>query len=406
MDKKRKLFVRVLCLILALIMTLGVVVQVAFASEIENASPYQIKEGFEYVEQNGDWVVTPTGDKPVLQLTNVPDSFTRDNVPVLLANLSTYKVQVINLLEMYGYADVLDIEDGYYLLYTNSYCFEDENGEGWLLNGANTYYFYTGDMNNYDANKYDLSYITSDGVLGLPLEKDTKNTLPRVKSSRIFHLDDEDTIYPLDELHNWDELQDRMEHIDLEATLEEGHPVYMDGYEPNSIDHSNDPQTSGDSSNAGTSGESAANDGTNTNLGELASQGNQGSNIASNGSGEEVDMPLPEEDVPIANPSIITTTPADKPAENSSTETTPATEGGTLNDAIEDAVYGVLGNIGIEKEEPKTTGETLLEMLKNSWLYLVLLVVCVVLYYREKTKNEDKTQERIENDKYDDSCID
>ena len=47
-NKKTRLFVRILCGILAVIMTLSIVVPMAYATEIENKAPYVNGEGFEF----------------------------------------------------------------------------------------------------------------------------------------------------------------------------------------------------------------------------------------------------------------------------------------------------------------------------------------------------------------------
>ena len=162
MDNKKKTrwFVRALCALLAIIMILSFVLPAAYATEIEeNEAPFLNGEGFEYIENEGEWYLNVTGDKPVVRLINVPDSFTRDNLPVLIANVDTFEVHIVNLLEIYGYTAQLDIEEGYYLVVANNYCWADKNNDQWVINNANTVYFHYGETDSFDANMFILSLL-------------------------------------------------------------------------------------------------------------------------------------------------------------------------------------------------------------------------------------------------------
>lgn len=383
-NKKTKLFVRILCAILAVVMTLSIILPVAYAAELDNGAPYYNGDGFEYIEQDGEWYLNLTSEKPVVRLTNVPESFTRDNMPVLIANVDTFEVHIVNLLEIYGYAAALDIAEGYYLVVTNNYAWADENNNKWALNNAQMMYFYYGDTTNFDMNKYDLQFYSEDEIIDLPLTPYTLDDMPIVKANGVFHFDETDSMYPLDEIHNVDEIIARVEHIDLAASLEEGHPVYMDGYTPN------DPSYYAPN----TSEVGGENPSTTPNLDNLAtgSAPTQGTdNLGAS------DPNTPTDDVPVAQPELQETKPLPEVESQQPDD-------GTAEDSKKNPIEMVGDKLGIESErdDAKTA---FVKLWQGSWFYLILIAVVGFIYYRMLQKKEEIDAERIEIDKYDDSCI-
>ena len=383
--KKTRLFVRILCAILAVIMTLSIVLPVAYATEVESETeaPYLNGDGFEYVENDGEWYLNATGDKPVVRLTNIPEAFVRDNMPVLIANVDTFKVHIVNLLEVYGYAAALDIEEGYYLVATSNYCWADTNDNKWVINDAQTMYFYYGDTENFDSKKYNLDFVAEDNIVALPLTQYTENVLPVVRARGTFHFEDMDTVYPLDELHNIDEIIARAEHIDLEKSLLTGSPVYVDGYVPNS----SVPNTSETSSSENPS---------EGNLDDLASAGAippSGTEETENNNVETT----PNSDTPIATPEIQETKPLpDVEIENPSD--------GTPSEDKRDPIEIVGDKIGVDTR-PSTPKEAFANLFDGIWIYLVLIAIFGGIYLYMQKKKVDMHEERIENDSYDDSRI-
>ena len=236
-NKKTRLFVRILCAILAVIMTLSIVVPMAYATEIEEEAPYVGGDGFEYVYTDGEWYLNVTGDHPVVRLTNVPDAYVRDNMPVLIANIDTFEVYIVNLLDVRGYVDSLPIEEGYYLVYTNNYTWADKDGNKWAINNTDTIYFYYGDPANMDAHKYDLDFVAEDNIIELPMTLANDSGLYTVPANGVFHFDAMDSAYPVYEIYNYDEIIARMENIDLAKSLDAGYTIYVDGYTPNNPEY-------------------------------------------------------------------------------------------------------------------------------------------------------------------------
>lgn len=386
--KKTRLFVRVLCALLCVIMILSFILPAAYATEIEeNEPPFLNGEGFEYIENEGEWYLNVTEDKPVVRLTNVPESFTRDNLPVLIANVDTFEVHILNLLEIYGYAAMLDIEEGYYLVVANNYCWADKNDEHWAINDAQTLYFHYGESETFDAHKYDLNFEQEDNIIDLPLTLYTKDNLPVVRASGAFHLEEMDAIYPLDELHNMDEIVARMQHIDIMQSLELGYTVYVDGYVPNSPEYytSNTNQTSSVGDTPST-----------PNLDNLAAAGAQPPAETETNSDDNTST-TPNTEAPIATPEMQETKPLPEvEIQNPSGE--------QPTDEKQNPIEMVGDKVGIDTSVP-TFKESIMGLLDGIWVYILLLAVVGGIYFYIQKKKIEVVQEREETDRYDDSRI-
>ena len=385
-NKKTRLFVRILCGILAVIMTLSVIVPIAYATEVED-SPYVGGDGFEYVYTDGDWYLNVTGEYPVVRLTNVPDAYIRDNMPVLIANIDTFEVYVVNLLDVRGYVDVLPIKEGYYLVYTNNYTWADKNGDKWAINNTDTIYFYYGDPANMDAHKYDLDFIAEDNIIELPMTLANDSGLYTVPANGVFHFDAMDSAYPLYEIYNYDEIIARMEHIDLAQSLEAGYTIYVDGYTPNTSENY-----------------SPSNNANITVPGQITVPGGQNNAptvdylSSSNGTtapGDNSDLP----DIPIAVPEIQETTPLPE-VEIVDKNNPPTSETKPAIDPIE----LVADKVGLDIQ-PVSFKAALLGILDGLWIYVLLLAICGAAYYKLKKKDYVISEERTENDFYDDTRI-
>lgn len=371
-------------------MTLSIILPVAYADEVEQTSPYLNGEGFEYIEQDGQWFLNATSEAPVFHLTNVSQTFSRDNLPILIANLDTFEVYTLNLLQVYGYAGSLELKEGYYVITTNNYAWEDEAGIPWVLNSAESFYFYYGDNSAFEQGKYGLTFLTSDDIFSIPLTQNTNDTIPAIKANKTFHFDEEDSIYPLDELHNMDELITRMQHIDLAASLESGEIVYMDGYTPNS--------TPVEDNNANPN-----------NLGELAAQG--GSHIVD--TSNTVELPA----LPDAQPEIITQPQPEESQSQVNTNAANSETGSSLSSAntepsqsilekeADEAVHKIYDALGVEEISEENPQKLSIGLVIRNIIMVALLALVVFLYIREKKKNEEKLEETLEYDKYSEGHI-
>lgn len=398
-NKKTRLFVRILCAILAVIMTLSIVVPVVYATEVDTSTtaPFKNGDGFEYVEINGEWCLNVTTDNPIIRITNIAPSFTRDNLPILVANLDTFEVHTVNLLEMTGYVASVELPEGYYVIPTNNYYWGDTDSGKWALNNTRSVYFYHGNPENFQQDKYGLTYQLSTDIIDIPLVQRIDDSLRTIPARQTYHLTGQDAIYPLDELHNWDELQIRMEHLDLEATLEQGHAVYTDGYTPNSI-----PTTDTTGTTDNVTPPSADTEGGADTLGDLAASG--GLNVTDNPNA------MPE--IPVAQPEIIVQPPVD----NSTTQnpelppvvTEPnysgAQEQSKLEQGAEDALNTVYDKLGLVKDEETQRKEKIAQIIRN--VILILLIAAVfVAYVVYKKRSSEQLIETLENNKYFDGHI-
>lgn len=379
-DKKKKLFVRVLCFILALIMVMGLVIQVAFAEE---GCPYEALDGFEFVSNGDGWDVVKTSDKPVIRLSNVPEDFVNPDVTVLVANLDTNVTQVVHLFPFNGYTTTLDIDDGYYLIYTNEVAWKSTSNNVYAVNNHDTVYFYYGDSALYDSTKYQLPYILTDNVIDLPMVAyNGELNMSVIEPTATYHRTPEESGYPLGEVYNWDILADLAVNMDWEKFLETGEIVLL---KETDVALSNDlvqyiqknPYVN-ESIPEAISNFKETNGLTNTSLEGTTAESANGLNIET------------------AKPEEIIITPETKPAET----TTPQ-----QNDIIHDTLNEISENVGLGEITYKTPGQILLSSLKSSWFLIVLLFAAGGGYLFIKNKNEKALQEQLENDMYDDGHI-
>ena len=384
--KKTRLFVRVLCAILAVIMTLSIVLPMAYATEVEIEPPYINGEGFEYIEQDGEWYLNVTGEAPVVRLTNVPENFGRDNLPIVVANMDTFDVYNLNLLEVTGYVASADLKEGHYVVVSDNYSWLDESDRKWAINDGRAMYFYYGDSVNFDSTKYGLSIFEEDNIIELPLVA-YSGTLPAIEAHRTFHLDEMERAYPLDKIFNVDEIIARVENIDLEKSLELGMPVYMNGYTPNDPSYyTNSGSTTNDSTTL-----------TPDILGNLSAAGAippVNMSTGTQGNGNEGDT----SDVPVANPEIIETKPLPEVEIKEPSATQPDTT--DRKNPIE-----IVGDkIGLETELP-TFGEAIKELFSGLWVYALLLLGFGGAYFYLRMKKQQEFSDRAESDFYDETRI-
>ena len=386
-NKKTRLFVRILCGVLAAIMTLSIVVPMAYATEIENKAPYVNGEGFEYIEVGGEWYLNSTTENPVVRLINVDSAFDRDNFPILICNIDTYETFPMNLLEMNGYALSQDLKEGYYLVVGNNYAWADAVGNVWAINGGGTFYFYYGDKANFKDNKYDLTYAVYDDIIDIPLTPYTGDSLSVIPYHQTFHLTQEDKVYPLDELHNTTEILERLQNLDLEASLENGHPTYYEGYQPNTITGANlDEGSSSDYS-----------------LDDLA---NLSTTTSPSISPTYISATPPNQNVPVAQPEIVESEPTPN-TENSSNGDVKeeSAQPGKVNTPLDILSNTVEDKTNYNLMDTPTIGESLWSLTKSVIFFAILFAIVVVIYIRIKTKRETEEIEALESDLYDESRI-
>lgn len=394
MNKKKKLFVRIICLILALIMVMGLVVQVAFATE--GPCPYESNEGFSYIATEDGWAIQQEGENPVLKISNVPEDFPHLYMSVLVANIETNHTQEILLFRDNGYAATLELEDGYYLIYTCLRGFKDNDGAKYVINNMQTAYFYHGDWNVFEE-KYDLNYIDGNGIIDLKLDimpADYNTTM--VGPNATYHLTAEEKLYPMDEIYNWDILASIVENIDVDALLEEGKLVYLESTDA-PISKSEE---------------------------ELLLDFIQNNPIASTVIAGVIKTPTREdlnldfqytsdmspvvgatqEDVEDVLDEVIEQ-PVEIPVETP-VETTPTpekeTEGGLSYDSL---VGKVEDKTGIDLSPDKTAGQNLLDAIIDSWFLLLALLGFGIAYFVVKRKNQLALETQLEDDRYDDGYI-
>lgn len=403
MDNKKnktKWLVRILCAFLAIIMTLSVVLPVVYAAEIEQ--PYMNGEGFEYVEMDGEWCLNATSDNPVFRLTNQDDSFTRDNVPIVICNVDNYQVHSLNLLELNGYAASGAIKPGYYFVIANNYAWADNVGRAWVINEGKTFYFYFGEKDAFQQGKYDLTYVAFDKIVDIPMTIYTENNLHVVGSKETFHLDESDKVYPMDELHNWDELMDRLENLDLEASLDTGHPVYADGYQPNTITGANmetDPdsveQVIIDQLNSLSQMVAPPSTATTQNTTPVVEPANNNSSDSTILSGLNITM---TSDVNTSNvPSNVATNETQPEQKDESSNKVP--------NALELAQDAVEEKTGFALSPTQTTKDIVVKMLKSVVIFGVIFAIVFIIYIKMKKQDAESRNMSQEFDFYDDSRI-
>lgn len=391
-DKKRKLFVRITCFVLALIMLLGFVIQVAFAEDC----PYTALDGFEFTETADGWKPVKTGDKTVISLTNIPDDFSQDLISLLWANLETNEVGVVEFLKYNGYTATLDIPDGYYLIYNNDNCWADDNGRPYAVNAFETVYFYQGDLTKFQPGYFDLDYITADNVIFMPLtlNEDRPGYTP-VGANEVYHRKQDGLQYPFDEIYNWDILVERAYTIDYDKSAEEGRIVYLD--ETESEENSFVPVQQ----NIVRDNENIATNNSSTNTHSVVTNGN----LSQSGNGLTFISDEPQSNITSSNNSS-----PDDSENNTATTPTKNQDDKSENenkDLVEEFFVAIDDKTGLnlskEEESPMDSLKQIFSL--RSLLYIVVFIILFYFYLKEKNKNAKMLKEQLENDKYDDTRI-
>jgi hypothetical protein len=181
--KNKKLLVRILAGILLLVMVLGLVIPYVSAVELDNTNTAEIDVpqpdsglpiGFEYKFNGATWdVVKSEGNtKPAIMIDTKPDSCDVREAVVFIGNLATHEVKYYNLYRGLNYVSSVDLDDGYYVIFTNNYAWEDSRGDVYAINGGEYQYIYIGD--NYDPTLYGVQFDQTSGIFSLSL-KDAKD---------------------------------------------------------------------------------------------------------------------------------------------------------------------------------------------------------------------------------------
>ena len=197
-NKKKKLFVRILCGLLVVIMTLGLIVPYVFASEIEDevailsgvvdenneedissdqeesydviSTPWQPEgapeelppAGYLNVRRpDGTWGIQKmkASDESAFVISGLPENYDCNSVTLFIANLETQVVLTLNLEKEDRYVNKILLADGYYVIFSNNFSFCNTNGVGYSIRGGENLYFYVGDVNEFDAEKYPVDFL-------------------------------------------------------------------------------------------------------------------------------------------------------------------------------------------------------------------------------------------------------
>lgn len=194
MNKKKttKLITRIICGILIFIMIAGLIVPYAFATEVEDVdttaevtdevvtddtidAPHSLPLGYSWVEKNGHLVIEKDADntETAIIIDGVHNAFNNDMIVAYIGNLETKEVIKVAPSAAHGFLISEPLEDGYYVLFTNGYAYEDANGNIFSINGGTDFYFYVGDK--YESTKYaanvhnlnnEIAYVTLKNASG------------------------------------------------------------------------------------------------------------------------------------------------------------------------------------------------------------------------------------------------
>lgn len=130
-----------------------------------------LPDGFEYVKEGDSWVAAPMDGTPSgIQLIVSPE-FNAEEITVFFGNLDSKRVQVMNLTYNNNYIDVLDLEPGYYVVYSGNYAYADDYANTYEINGGKPLYVYVGDIKDFNNLKYsaEFTHLNNFGMLNVPM---------------------------------------------------------------------------------------------------------------------------------------------------------------------------------------------------------------------------------------------
>ena len=197
MSKKRRLMVRIVAGFICLIMVIGMIVPYVSAASTdtndvqdmltemfqqnqENNSEQENVEdinkpteplpiGFDYVFENGNWVVRKTegNNDTAFILESVPELFDQPTVTFFVGNLETHKVQAIEVNFDESYITSVALDDGYYVVFSNNYAWTETEGNKYAINNNEYKYIYIGEPTETDI--YGINFETENEMFSIEL---------------------------------------------------------------------------------------------------------------------------------------------------------------------------------------------------------------------------------------------
>lgn len=348
-DKVKKIVVRVLAVVLTALMILSVCAQFVFAAEEKKAPTTTV----------------------TISLKGLTQDFPHTEVLALVSNVSTYKSQSVLLRKDKNFTADVDLEDGYYFVYSNKHGWKDQNNNTLVINNNEPYNFYVG--KSFDKNRYpDYTFSQSKNIT-VPfnkVNKDVESDLTKiVDQNTVIYWDVRDLIYPMQYIYDMDEFKEALLNSPLAKGELSNYEEYLGSNEQKAQNVSTDIEKkwSGlDVEKTITSNEE------NPDNKEEATTGSDNQNTE-NGNQNNNQIKVENEN------------------EKKELETEPFDEKAT--EAVE------------EEKEDITFWDFILQMLWDSKLLILILIASFVGLFIIKRKNREKILKQMEEDSYDDSRI-
>ena len=200
-DKAKKIIVRILAVILIALMIFGVCAQFVFAAENEKKETTKV----------------------TISLEGLTKDFPHTEVLGMVSNTSTFQSKALVFTKNQNFTTTVDLEDGYYFVYSNQYGWKDQGDNVLVINNNLPYNFYVG--KSFDSNKYPEQKFEISTNLKVPMnkvgEEISKDLNKIVDKNVVVFWQAKDVIYPLNYVYDNDELYEAMMNSPL---IKEGLP--------------------------------------------------------------------------------------------------------------------------------------------------------------------------------------
>lgn len=172
---------------------------------IDDAPDKMPPQGYVYSRNiDGTWEISKLNENndSAFIISNLPEECDVKNVTLFIGNLETQNVMLLNINSEESYVNNIDLNDGYYVLFSNEMAFCDSNGVGYSINGGENLYFHVG--SEFDSEKYPVEFMkVSDGyeLFKLSLAKAPDN-FQKINNGVVLSIDSSSVNFPKDVKEN------------------------------------------------------------------------------------------------------------------------------------------------------------------------------------------------------------
>lgn len=126
---------------------------------------------FEYKVIDNVWQITrrENNSKPAVIIDGLPlAGYDGEYITIFFGNVKTHEVTPVELSNSYSFVKSLDLEPGYYVVFSNNYAYSDSNNKAYAVEGGKLKYIYIG--NDYNPDAFSVPFdLGTDGFIHLNL---------------------------------------------------------------------------------------------------------------------------------------------------------------------------------------------------------------------------------------------